>query len=104
MKKSSGIRRRTLVKGITASSLIPLLGGTLIGCTDGSDRRPGQPAQSVPAEFLHGVASWDPLGARVILWTRVTPKQDGNVVVEWEIAADQDFSDIVDSGSGSTGA
>ncbi len=37
-------------------------------------------------EFLHGVASGDPLTDRVILWTRVTPKSgDGPIPVKYEV-------------------
>ena len=107
-KPPSQFTRRQIIKGISASSLVPLLGANLIGCSDGSDRRPGPdpepPIESVPADFNHGVASGDPLADRVILWTRVTPERDGNVVVDWEIATDEAFTDIVGSGSGSTTA
>ncbi len=104
--------RRQIIKGISASSLVPLLGANLIGCSDGSDRRPPTdpgpdpepPIESVPADFNHGVASGDPLADRVILWTRVTPESDGNVVVDWEIASDEDFTNVIGSGSGSTTA
>ncbi len=50
------------------------------------------------AEFLHGVASGDPLQDRVILWTRVTSPGNGAVSVEWAVASDADFSAIVKSG------
>lgn len=104
MKDSPDFRRRNLVKGVAAASLLPLLGGNLIACTDGRDRQlPGEPQPvGVAATFNHGVASGDPLTDRVILWTRVTPDEPGFVEVEWEIAADEDFSDIVASGSGIT--
>ena len=47
----------------------------------------GGPRNSL--EFLHGVASGDPLHDRVILWTRVTPKRnDDSVLVRWSIARD----------------
>lgn len=102
-------RRRTLLKGISASALLPLLSANLIGCSDSSDSSPPTepeipepPPESVPATFEHGVASGDPLADRVILWTRVSPERDGNVVVAWEVASDEAFADIVASGSGST--
>ena len=47
----------------------------------------GGPRNSL--EFLHGVASGDPLHDRVILWTRVTPKRtNDSVPVKWSIARD----------------
>ncbi|TXS95224.1 alkaline phosphatase [Parahaliea maris] len=104
-------RRRTLLKGMGASALLPLLSANLIGCSDSSDSPPPPepsipepPIESVPATFEHGVASGDPLEDRVILWTRVSPEREGNVVVAWEIASDEAFSDIVASGDGSTTA
>jgi len=104
MTTPPGITRRTVIKGLSASSLVPLLGGNLIGCSDGSDETRFPPVESVPAEFLHGVASGDPLGDRVILWTRVTPERAGDVWVDWEIATDEAFGDIVNRGGGLTRA
>lgn len=101
MTDNSQLKRRTLVKGLAASSLLPLLGANLTGCSDGSD---DDLFDSVPAEFRHGVASGDPLADRVILWTRVTPEMAGRVRVGWEISEDAAFSSVVASGSGGTDA
>lgn len=98
-KPPSHLKRRTLVKGLAASSLIPLLGANLVGCSDGSDG-----FQSVMADFRHGVASGDPLADRVIIWTRLTPESQGRVRVHWEVASDQAFSTVVARGTGSTDA
>jgi alkaline phosphatase D len=57
--------------------------------------------------FSHGVASGDPTKNAVILWTRAVPLsgQSGSAVtINWEIANDEGFSDIVRKGSGSTSA
>ena len=94
------LRRRTLVKGIAAASLLPLLGGNLVGCSDSADAPPAP--EGVAADFNHGVASGDPLTDRVIIWTRVTPREPGFVTVEWEVASDDGFADIVASGVGNT--
>lgn len=53
--------------------------------------------------FAHGVASGDPLADSVILWTRVTPDNstDESVRVSWEVALDEEFSEIVTEGAGS---
>lgn len=58
------------------------------------------------APFYHGVASGDPLADRVILWTRVTPGDNDPafIDVEWEIALDTLFNQIVNSGNTSTDA
>ncbi len=105
MKMDPRFRRRTLVKAIAASALIPLLGSNLIGCSDNS-KSSGLPpvGPAIQAEFLHGVASGDPLGDKVIIWTRVTPESEGRVFVGWEVARDAEFSSLVSSGEGSTDA
>ena len=55
-----------------------------------------------PVAFEHGVASGDPGLTYVILWTRVTPKQQpaGDIDVDLEIAADPDFKTLVTSSRG----
>ncbi len=108
MTKERNFRRRTLVKAIAASTLLPLLGSNLIACSDGSDHRqsetPPPETPAITAQFLHGVASGDPLSDRVIIWTRVTPDSEGEVFVVWEVASDAEFGTIVRSGEGSTSA
>jgi alkaline phosphatase D len=53
--------------------------------------------------FTLGVASGDPLPDSVILWTRLLPDGDDlgtiDVEVEWEVATDDSFDEIVASGS-----
>ena len=99
-------KRRTLVKALAASSLIPLLGSNLIGCSNSSNNNSNTSdgVSSVPADFNHGVASGDPLTDRVILWTRVTPTEEGQVLVQWEVAEDADFTSVVGQGEGMTSA
>ena len=48
--------------------------------------------------FQHGVASGDPLGDRVILWTRVSARGDKPVPVRWLIATDPQLRNIVNQG------
>ena len=94
------IPRRTFIKGITLSSLLPLLGSNLIGCSDDSDR-----SATVAASFRQGVASGDPLADAVIIWTRALPDADpGPVRVDWQVATDEAFADVVAEGSGITDA
>ncbi|MDX1734019.1 MAG: alkaline phosphatase D family protein [Halioglobus sp.] len=100
MSETPQITRRTLVKGLTLSSLLPALGANLVGCSDAS----GPAFDSVPASFGHGVASGDPLADRVILWSRLTPEREGRAAVEWEVSSDAGFTDIVASGAGATDA
>jgi alkaline phosphatase D len=48
--------------------------------------------------FQHGVASGDPLGDRVILWTRISAEPDKPVPVRWVIASDPELARIVNQG------
>jgi alkaline phosphatase D len=63
-----------------------------------------------PTRFAHGVASGDPLTDRVILWTRVTPGQDGGadsggeIAVRWQLATDAAMQSVVATGSVATSA
>lgn len=66
----------------------------------------GEPMPELPGEpFTLGIASGDPLPDSVILWTRLAPTPDvgdGGMpdepfMVTWEVAADEDFTDIVAS-------
>lgn len=53
--------------------------------------------------FYHGVASGDPLPTQVIIWSRVTTDQP-SVEVEWFVAEDTTFTNIIASGNLSTDA
>lgn len=55
--------------------------------------------------FYHGVASGDPLADAVIIWTRVTPDQpeDSLVEVTWRVALDTGMQAIVRQGTYTTG-
>ncbi|QYJ70809.1 alkaline phosphatase D family protein [Shewanella sp. FJAT-51649] len=70
----------------------------LMGCSDSDDDN------SVPAQFLHGVASGDPAQDAVILWTRVTPDSAGDVKVSWQVASDAAFSQLMTTGEMVTNA
>lgn len=50
-------------------------------------------------EFLHGVASGDPLNDRVIIWTRITPKQHpASLKLIYEVSLLDNFSKLVQNG------
>lgn len=70
----------------------------LMGCSNSDDDN------SVPAQFLHGIASGDPMQDAVILWTRVTPDSAGDVKVSWQVASDAAFSQLVTTGEMVTNA
>lgn len=55
-------------------------------------------AQNNNAYFMHGVASGDPTNDAVILWTRITTEFSGICNVEWQIANDDAFKNIVKKG------
>jgi alkaline phosphatase D len=101
-------RRRFL--GVAAGA-----GLVLAGCSNGGDkasratttllRRLPAPSFSGPP-FTLGVASGDPLPGGVVLWTRLAPKPlegggmpPADVRVEWEVATDERFTDVVKRGT-----
>jgi alkaline phosphatase D len=89
----AAISRRQFV-GATAGYALAL-GTGLAGC-GGGDKQAGQ-------AFGYGVASGDPLTDRVILWTRVN-LVSGPADVQWDVASDPSFANIVRSGTAVTDA
>jgi alkaline phosphatase D len=53
--------------------------------------------------FTHGVASGDPLQDAIILWTRVTPPEDGETEVWFEISYNIEFTQRAEVGYITTG-
>ncbi len=54
--------------------------------------------------FAHGVASGDPAATSVVIWTRIAPPAEGSrALVNWEIASDESFTEIVAKGDAPTG-
>ncbi|MCF8465194.1 MAG: alkaline phosphatase D family protein [Flavobacteriales bacterium] len=52
--------------------------------------------------FYHGVASGDPLSDAVIIWTRITLNSTDPVDVNWRMATDTLFTNVVASGTATT--
>ena len=48
--------------------------------------------------FVHGVASGDPTKNKIILWTRVTTNLNRDVEIQWQMASNKTFSNILNSG------
>ncbi|MEM6724981.1 MAG: alkaline phosphatase D family protein, partial [Bacteroidota bacterium] len=48
--------------------------------------------------FYHGVASGDPLQDAVIIWTRITPEYQHHVEVDFMVAEDEEFQNLVAEG------
>lgn len=94
-KKNQGmsINRRNFLQA-SGAGLVSL---SINACGDHSDR-----VFTDTVQFIHGVASGDPLSDRVILWTRVTPNFNGKVEVQWEISTNESMTNIVNSGKTST--
>ncbi|ODL94153.1 MULTISPECIES: alkaline phosphatase D family protein [Acinetobacter] len=93
---SEKISRRELIQkslfGFGALSL-PV---AFTGCNDGSDEE----GSETQADFLHGVASGDPLQDKIILWTRLTPLDlNARLRVTWEIATDDHFKQNLKTGT-----
>lgn len=85
---SEKISRRELIQKSLFSFGALSLPVAFTGCNDGSDDESAE----AQADFLHGVASGDPLQDKVILWTRLTPVDLGaRLKVTWEIATDNQF-------------
>lgn len=64
----------------------------------------GSDGPDAAVAFAHGVASGDPLSDRVVLWTRVATDATQDLDVDWFIAEDSNVSNIVRSGTVTTGA
>ncbi len=66
------------------------------------------PVTSQPSfDFLHGIASGDPLKDRVILWTRVTPddvmlKASTEILVDFVVTTDPALKNVIGKGRAST--
>lgn len=65
-----------------------------VGCSSDS----GSDSSERAVNFMHGVASGDPLDDRVVLWTRVTVADDAPVAVRWVVARDTELDDLVAEG------
>jgi alkaline phosphatase D len=81
-------RREFIIKVASVSAVISA-GASLSACG----------ASSVQPDFLYGVASGDPLANQVILWTHAKfPGSDGSVALEYQVASDAGFTQIVSQG------
>lgn len=95
-------RRTFLAGGVGVAAGLGVLGPAVLSSSASS---------APPAVFDHGVASGDPLPDAVVLWTRVTPTIDclpgagrgPEVDVRWEVALDEDFTEVVSRGVVRTG-
>lgn len=96
-------RRKFLANALKSTGVIVAAAGAMTGCgSNGSREKPIDPSD-VGGQFLHGVASGDPLADAVIIWTRVTPEEIGNAVsevnVHWQVAEDAGFNTVIAEGA-----
>jgi alkaline phosphatase D len=92
------LSRRAILKSIPAGA------AATIAVAGTSSIANAQEATKV--SYNHGVASGDPLQDRVIIWTRVTPgmnNHNGIIHINWEVATDKGFSNVVSKGHIHTG-
>ena len=90
------MNRRELIQKTLAGFGALSLPISLTACGDDADSNI-QPNTQV--QFLHGVASGDPLQTQVIIWTRVTPADSSaRLEVQWEVAKDAEFKHITATG------
>lgn len=90
------VSRRDLLKAAAAASLAPLLAAC------GESDSPPAAAATPGGQFLHGVASGDPLSDAVILWTCLTPDnpEAKELPVDWLLALDPELSQVMQRGTG----
>lgn len=110
---TDGMRRRRFLGAgaLTLGAAGAVAGGQLLtgnasASVGGSTAPAGAGASVSGTVFKLGVASGDPLPTAIVLWTRVTPVNQGNsgilppsVPVTWELASDSGFTKIVKSGT-----
>jgi alkaline phosphatase D len=108
---NGGLRRRRLLGAgaVTLGAAGAAAAGLFLrasGSVGGPAAAPGPGVTVSGTVFKLGVASGDPLPTAIVLWTRLTPAQQGTsgilpptVPVTWELAADSGFTRIVRSGT-----
>ncbi|WP_133912423.1 alkaline phosphatase D family protein [Streptomyces sp. NBC_00582] len=110
---TDGIRRRRFLGAgaVTlgaagAAAAGQLLPGSASASVSGAAATAGAGTEVSGTVFKLGVASGDPLPNAIVLWTRVTPANQGSsgilpssVAVTWELASDSGFATVVKSGT-----
>jgi len=96
------LTRRELIQKSLAGFGALSLPVALTACGDDNENTA---ENALKVQFLHGVASGDPLHDRIILWTRLTPNDNAaRLEVVWEIASDEAFKQLVNTGKVQTNA
>ncbi|MDO5625074.1 MAG: alkaline phosphatase D family protein [Pseudomonadota bacterium] len=88
--------RRAFIIRLSQLAAATSAGAALTACGGGSSNDTDTPV----AQFAYGVASGDPLADRVILWTHAQmPASQADVPLQWEVARDAAFTQIVSTGT-----
>ena len=93
--RGMSLNRRTFLAMLGAAGAAAAVDPTFFPFTAGASATPIDP------RFPHGIAAGDPRSDGAVIWTRVEPAADlGNgVEVTWEVAASEDFTSILRSGT-----
>uniref|UniRef100_A0A486XRT3 Phosphodiesterase/alkaline phosphatase D n=1 Tax=Rheinheimera sp. BAL341 TaxID=1708203 RepID=A0A486XRT3_9GAMM len=94
------LSRRDFLKASAAGFGAVVLSTSLMGCSSDTPEPVSLPYR---VQFLHGVASGDPAADAIILWTRVSADA-ASVPVNWQLATDKNFNQIIRSGNTTTSA
>jgi alkaline phosphatase D len=91
-------RRRFIRNSVIAATGVVLLPSALTGCGNDDDIDYGPESGY---GFKEGVASFDPVQDKVVLWTRYTPaaKENGKLVIILDVAKDREFKSVIVSQS-----
>ncbi len=87
------LTRREALIGVSSTLLLP------VACSQTGVA----PDAAADAAYLHGVASGDPDTTSVVIWTRIS-NADGPTDVEWRVATDGNFRNVVAHGQYRTDA
>lgn len=85
MSTPRSFNRRDFILGVGAAAAIPGMVRAAVAIDPNT-------------AFSWGVASGDPLADRVIIWTRVAPNLGTSVAVQWDVALDASFTQMVRRG------
>jgi len=103
---ATSVSRRSVLQGLAAGAAGTALAAAPVRLFDAA----AAAAPAADGVFGYGVASGDPTGTSVILWTRATPSPAATpgsglgtpVAVTWEVARDDAFTLVVRSGTVTT--
>ncbi|TPN86703.1 alkaline phosphatase D family protein [Aquimarina algicola] len=94
-------RRKFFEKSILATGGL-MLASVYISCSDDDEGPDIEIPDLTKNNFFEGIASFDPTGTSVIIWSRYTPESKESVAegisINWQVATDENFENIARSG------